>query len=95
MGGGDDQANDGAGSFDGVVYMNGLHIGAAPDQLSRLAARTVQQHRQYPAYAGTVEGQLLGVQNVLQGLQAFVFDRIGDLGIHGRSRGSRPPAVFE
>ena len=50
--------------------VDGLHPGSTPDQLSRFVASPVEQHRLNRADLGAVEGDLLGIENLLQGLQA-------------------------
>ena len=82
-------------SRSGACGMHRLEIGAAADELARVAARLLEQHRQRAADAGGVEPALLVGDQRLQLGEALALDRLGHLLRQQRRRRARPRAVFE
>jgi len=91
----DDDLGDGSDQPYRRLGVDGLKIGAAPDELPGMPAGLLEQDGARPSEAGAVEVRLLGFEQRLQPHQPLCLDRIGDLvGLIGRRR-SRPRAVLE
>jgi hypothetical protein len=75
--------------------VDGLQIGAAADELTRMAAGFLEQDRQSATHHGRVEGGLLLGQERLKLRQSFRLHGLGDLVRHRGRGGTGPLAVFE
>ena len=71
VGGGDTDINHRSGKALRRVYRHRLHIGASAHQLAGPLAGAVEQNRHGAADGGFVEGDLLGVEQLLQRRQPF------------------------
>ena len=96
MGGGDTDINHRSGKALRCVHRHRLHIGAAAHELAGPLAGAVEQDRHGAADGGFVEGDLLGVEQLLERRQPFGHHRFRHLGIvqAGRRRAGAG-AVFE
>ena len=75
--------------------MDRLQPGRLADQLAGLAARPLEQHLGAAADARLVEGELLGVEQGLEALEALVHHFGGNLILHLGRRRSGPGRIFE
>src|SRR5690606_26677870 len=82
-------------AFRRILDMNRLQPGAAPDKLALTLAAAVEQHLHAAACAGTIEGDLLFAQKILQAGESFAFHFFGKLVFLACGGCAGAGAVFE
>ena len=75
--------------------MDRLQIGAAPDDLTRVAALLLEQDIDRAPNQAGVEGALLGLEQRLQAPKALILHRFVHLARHGGGGRPRAAGVFE